>query len=559
MTNFQLTSLTAPQRQTVENWLGDGTDENAARAALSGLADGTRPATSTELTAPFLDPATDEPTIGRIMAAWEILQAEDGPRALVHPLLDPASDPASYQRAVAGLRRLNTPSALELLTTRSLEANEPSEPMRTRAALALIKIGPHDLADRLLRARAQAESYPWERWVRLLALKVLVASRREPAAMLIESIQSESWSERLAGCAVLRQNAEIAPPLHFPPAVEKDLARALAARLEDAAERAEVQSQAALAVGDLEMSDSPHRSAALQSVRRALEESADYQVRRSCVDTLARVNGPETQPALILALRDARNAKAEIRSRALDALNRSLQMAGAIGLLVEQAVPENNPPAEAGLVEALRQLDRAAVARQLQVKLLDSDPAVRARAARALAEVGPDAVYDSYLKQRLELIKADSSSLSDASTKITNNYETIVAQTKESVTFVRWLHGLLFGGAVVGVVMGLGVAVYASAAFSQYVGIGTAVAGHATLLFLVYFNPVRISRRSSSLLVKAGLLSMNQLRQISQAEALYRYALSSPDLAPEQAVEMARALQSSLQGTLEALDSSLRG
>ena len=130
-------------------------------------------------------------------------------------------------------------------------------------------------------------------------------------------------------------------------------------------------------------------------------------------------------------------------------------------------------------------------------------------------------------------------------------YELSVRTTKTGLWFGVWLYLFLCVLAVCCIAYGLSEAIHDSVVFGRYVGVGTSIAGFVSLLFLLFFNPVRTSRAAGSMLVKAGLQTMGQLHRLSREDALYRSAVVHDDLDVTKAIELARAMQTSFQDSID--------
>src|SRR5262249_7244704 len=151
---------------------------------------------------------------------------------------------------------------------------------------------------------------------------------------------------------------------------------------------------------------------AIPPLKDALQPHRTYEVRRSCADALVRIRRAETQEALLTALLTSFDPDAEIRGRVTLGLKQILGKTGAVSLLVAELLRSQDAPD--GYVAALADLDRAAAAQLLLVKLLDADLTIRERAARALVKVGKEEVFLTFQLQRAKALEGYSKVLGDA-------------------------------------------------------------------------------------------------------------------------------------------------
>ena len=503
------------------------------------------PPASLPIIGQLLGDDTDE-SRGKALADLETLPDvdKDATSSALVSMLGTEADGRKRCWIISALGALDRQGALIPVASRLDHQTEPSEWVRYRAVLALARMGPPDLDQRLAPVRNDVSE-----WVRAIVLRVLAAKGLDQPSALVRLIGEPWWVNRFAACRVL-QHDPLAPE-GLPAQVEHEVIPALAARLSDGAEYPEVQRQAALALGDMKQ----HWGEAIQRLKEVFELNAKNEVKLASIEALSRMGRQETQTALLLSLKNPGNEETGFSARAAKALEQSLGTSAAVSLLVEQVLRLDVGPT--GYIEALRLLQRETAARLLTVKLLDPDQQVRERAARVLASLGTEEVFRTFHHERIRALARDATKLDEADKEVLGSYKRMIVRAMAAATMSLFLHGILFALTVATLFGGFALAVYTGDLFIRWLSVGIGISGLIGLFLLVFFHPLKTFRSSMNSMVRVSILLLSQLRLLAQTDALLRHAILSADLSSEQAKELANQTRASVKEMLEQLEYNL--
>jgi HEAT repeat protein len=447
-----------------------------------------------------------------------------------------ADEDNEWQRAwcVSALGALHLPLFANLLAKR-LKADD-FEWVRYWAALALTELQAPDVREHLIAALKDESDL-----VRAVALRLLIENGYENYIDRLQAMMedNQNWLSRWAACKVLRRDAG---HKSLRERVESKFIPVLADRLLDRHEFMDVRYQAAMALGSMEQS----WLEAIRALSRSLEENLPDWIRRTCVEALAEINKPETRNALLLALRDR---DAEIRVRAANALNKTLGAAGAVGLIIDHLLQQDQPLPE--YVDALRHIDHAAAATALSIP--HPDPKMADRAARALTMLGGEAALRTLQAQRTQVVETYTKLLGDADDKIMALFDNLMQRAQFAFTMTMWMHGVIFGLGVLILLLSLWIAVQGSmTGLERLIGVGGATGSLATLLLLFYRSPLHQINQSVTNLTKVNVIFLGYMRQINQIDATFKQLfLASGAFNIPQMKETVAEIEVSVRKTLE--------
>ena len=445
--------------------------------------------------------------------------------------------------SLSALAAINVPETLNTVASRLDPEKEPHEWVRYWAAIALAKMQPSNLKERLEAAREDKSAL-----VRAIALRLLIENGAEEyTEQLLKMANDVDWVSRMAAAKVLRRNAG---HKSLSESAEAKFLPVLVARLYNAYELEDCQYQAARALGNMRYK----WTEAVTALGDSLRQDVTDRVRRACVEELSEIDKPETQNALLIALQDK---DAEIRVRAADGLKRSLGIEGAVNFITGHLLEQDQPLPE--YLDALRRIDNTAAAHALTEQLLDSDPKIGTRASQALARLGGEAAVRTLQAQRTKALDAYTTLLTNADTQIMAQFNGLIGQARAGFAMSMIMHGTIFA---IGVVA-LGFSLYVALAqgfeiFERYVGIGAAAGSLGTLLLLFYKDPLKNIRESVTNLVKVNVIFLGYVRQINQIDATFKQLfLASTGFSIDQMNETVRQIQVSVKETMDEVKANL--
>jgi len=459
----------------------------------------------------------------------------------------PGEDYIGRMWTVSALAEINSPDTVDDVAARLDPKVEENAWVRYWAAVGLanmVKIS-KDLKDRL--AKAAKDDQPL---VEAVSKRLLIENgfdeQGEYIKRLLEMMKSRNYSERWAACRALRHESGHKP---FQENIEKKFVPILVERLHDQYESIDVRHEALMGLGNMR-----HESKkAIKELRTALEETSNDWLRRSCVDSLAKIGKSETKDALLFALQDV---DAEIRLRAADALKGALEGAtGAVKFVVDELLRQDQPTSEylQNVFDALRRISSEESAKVLSEKLLDQDPNVSKRARDALTGLGGEEAVRILQVKRTEALDKYTALLKTADDQIMEQFNRMMVRAMSAFSLTMWMNGIIFGIGVVVLVASLYVAMSAGfETFERLVGVGTASGSLITLLGIFYKDPLRNIHRSVTNLVRVYVVFLGYVRQINQIDATFKQMFLAPaGFGVVQMKETVEQIQGSVNKTME--------
>lgn len=447
---------------------------------------------------------------------------------------------------VSGLAALNQPGTADAVAKRLDPEVEDFEWTRYFAAIGLAKMQPDDLEQRLLKAHEDPDVI-----VRMLALRLLIENGFENGyveKLILTAEDEDYWDARWAACKVLRREAGNRP---FRKGVESQFIPVLERRLHADREVADVRYQAALALGNM-----VHESKrAMDALSRALQEPIPDWVRRACVDALAQIAKPETRDALLGALLDG---DAEIRVRAARGLKAALGEHDAAGFIADEILRQEAPSLR--YFDALREIGAESAAGLLAEKLRHPDPTVAERAGLALTLLGGEQAVRTLQAQRTKALDTYTELLGNADVQVMAQFDTLMGRAHQAFSLSLWMHGIVFAIGVGAIIAGLSAALWTGfETFERFVGVGAAVGGFGTLLFLFYKDPLNNIRDSVTDLVEVNVVFLGYVRQINQIDATFKQMfLASVGFGVDEMKQTVKQIRDSVKETLEQIKGYLK-
>lgn len=455
----------------------------------------------------------------------------------------PNEDDQKRTWSLSALAAINVPETINAIAARLDPAKESHEWVRYWAAIALARMQPPDLKQRLEAAREDKSPL-----VRAIALRLLIENGSEEyVEQWLTMANDVDWISRMAAAKALRSNAGHKP---FSEGAESKFLPVLVGRLYNSYELEDCQYQAARALGNMQHK----RPEVITALGEALKQEMPERVRRACVEELSATNRPEVKDALLIALQDQ---DAEIRERAADGLKRILDAPGAVSFIIKSLLEQDELPPQ--YLDALRRIDSAAAAHALSEQLLHPDPNVAARASHALAQLGGEAAMRTLQAQRAKALDTYTKLLGDADTQIMAQFNGLMAEARAGFKMSMFMHGIIFGIGIVVLSVSLYVALSQGfATFERYVGIGAAIGSLGTLLLLFYKDPLKNIRESVTTLVKVNVIFLGYVRQINQIDATFKQLyLASTGFSTDQMNKTVEQIQASVKQTMDEVKTNL--
>jgi HEAT repeat protein len=455
----------------------------------------------------------------------------------------PNGDDQKRAWSLTALGTINAPHTVNTVAAHLDPVKEPQEWVRYWAAIALAKMQPPDLKERLEKLQEDKSAL-----VRAIALRLLIETgAEEHIEHWLEMANDVDWISRFAAAKVLRRNAGHKP---LSESAESRFLPVLVARLYNTYELEDCQYQAARALGNMRFK----WTEAIAALGDALRQDVPDRVRRASVEELAAINKPETKQALLRALQDK---DAEIRVRAAKGLGQVLGVPGAVSFITEHVLEQDQPLPE--YLDALRRIDNTAAAHALSEQLMHPDPKIATRASQALAQLGGEAAIRTLQAQRTQALDTYTQLLGDADKQIMAQFNQLMAQARAGFTMSMTMHGVIFAIGVVVLSFSLYVALSQGfETFERYVGIGAAIGSLGTLLLLFYRDPLKNIRESVTNLVKVNVIFLGYVRQINQIDATFKHLfLASAGFGAEQMNQTVLHIQGSVKQTMEEVKTSL--
>ncbi len=456
-------------------------------------------------------------------------------------------EPDGWARAwsISALAAINAPGTVDNVAAHLDPDTEEFEWARYWSAIGLAKMQPPDLQDHLVQGLNDPHTL-----VRAIALRLLIENGFEDGyveQLSAMAFKSPDWYARWVACKVIRRDAGHQP---FRERVEKKFIPVLVNRLHDDHELMDVRYEAALALGDM-----VHEwREAIEALSGALRKDQSDWVRRSCVDALTQIGKAETRDALLPALQDR---DAEIRVRAANALKGTLGASEAVSFIVEEALRQDEPPAE--YFDALRQIDSKEAANVLADHLLHPDPKIATRASQALTKLGGEEAVRTLQAQRTKALDKYTELLGTADAQVMGQFNRLMVQAQRGFLMSMSMHGVIFGIGVVVLAVSLYVALSQGfQTFERYVGVGGAIGSLGTLLLLFYKDPLKNIRASVTSLVKVNVVFLGYVRQINQIDATFKQLfLASAGFGIDQMKQTVEQIQDSVRKTMEEVKAYL--
>ncbi len=394
-----------------------------------------------------------------VLAILPTLSDKESVAAFLAEHLPKERDDWARAWSISALAAINAPGTVDDVAAHLDPDTEEFEWARYWSAIGLAKMQPPGLQDHLVQAVDDPHTL-----VRAIALRLLIENEFENGyvgQLSAMAFKSPGWYARWVACKVIRRDAGHQP---FRERVEKEFVPVLVDRLRDDHESMDVRYQAALALGDMEYK----WREAVEALSGALKKDRSDWVRRSCVDALTQIGKPETRDALLSALQDR---DAEIRVRAANALKGTLGASGAVSFIVEEALRQDEPPAEH--FDALRQIDSKEAANVLADHLLHPDPKMATRASHALTKLGGEEAVRTLQAQRTKALDTYTELLGNADEQVMTQFNRLMAQAQLGFLMSMGMHGVIFGIGVAVLVVSLRVALSQGfQTFERYVGVG---------------------------------------------------------------------------------------
>lgn len=383
-------------------------------------------------------------------------------------------------------------------------------------------------------------------WFRARLARTLAYQRQEAVVHLERMIEQGEWVVRAAACRALREVTS--PALRDFDRMR--LAGAAVKLVEGLPGDPTLRLEAATTLGKLK------DVSVLDALGQVATGTTNYLVRRSCVEAMNSIDAAACQGRLLETLRGADDTRQELAGLTIEGLKSVLGADRLVDVLVGTVLASDS--GTKGYLEAARRVDRQETCRQLEVKLMDPKPEVRARAAEAYGVIGTDRLFRAYQASRLEAMDSEAAQMRDTNKRILDDYEKLLAKAESSWNQGMVLHWIAAVVALVAVLAGLGGAARYTTSFLGYTGLGVAGAGFLGLFGLLALHPLRTLRVSLDRTMRSGLMLMTELRRLGHADALYKHVLMTTTLSADEAMKLSREFRQGTRETMDELDAYLR-
>jgi hypothetical protein len=433
---------------------------------------------------------------------------------------------------VAMLSEINTPDAVEAVTSCLDSEKEESDRVQYRAAISLWRMNPPDLDSRLgdkvdndaLSSRVQA--------VLLRALSQHCQEESEQDCpgesekqwyyfkKLLKMAKDGSGDNSWAVLRAFRKQADTIPPPS--PELERRLVNEFVApRLRDEGEWRDVRIEAASVLGDVEH-EGKDAIQALTYVYSNKDEKPPDDLRRACVESIGRLGTrlklrDEVKTAMLSAMEDV---VPDIRIRAIEDLRRVLGPKASIEVVVEALLERDDQPE--GYIDALRRIDNDSASRLLSESLWHPDPDKQRRASEVLTKLGGAEALRTLLAQNRQFVDKYTELLSDADERIMKRHDQLMGHARFSFHISMLMHIIVFFLGVGILITTIAVAVKGGELDPIIALVGTGGGILGILLGLFYRTPFDNIRRSMANLVKINITFLGFIRQINQIDATFK-------------------------------------